>query len=204
MVDLHLQRELNNRILAEARLSHLPSPSPNTMPYHSNLNQVMANSVPMHAASNQYTVLPQEQHPQQSAPEFDFTLHSENNALGQELMYQQATIRKLINTLRTYDARIRELETRVLQPESKKGFEQEHNRARTMTYGPQPMFYHTSEYPIECKKGPEQEHDRRKTTIYGPQPMFCHGSEYPVEGIEGLNGDSDIAYAQQRPLTPSS
>jgi hypothetical protein len=171
------------------------------MPYHSNPNQIMANSVPMHTDS--CIVLPQQQHPQQSPPEFDFTLHGENNALGQELVNQQATIVKLINTLRTYDARILELDTRVSQLESKKGVEQEHDRARTMTYGPQPMFYHTSEYPIECKKGPEQEYDRARTTTYGPQPMFCHGSEYPVEGIEGLNGD-DVGYAQQRPLTPSS
>ncbi|KAH7236393.1 hypothetical protein BKA59DRAFT_533918 [Fusarium tricinctum] len=207
MVDLHLQRELNNRLLAEARLGHIPSPSPNLMAYQGNPSQFMANSVPIHAASSSFTVFPapqQQQPPQQSPLIFNSSPYDENNALGQEPMPQQASIATLINTLRSYDARISELHARVLQLESKKGVEQEHDRARTMAYGPQLMFYHASEYPANCKRGPEQEHDRARATTYGPLPMLYHGSEYPVEGIEGLNDGGSIAYTQQRPLTPSS
>ncbi|KIL86075.1 hypothetical protein FAVG1_10469 [Fusarium avenaceum] len=203
MVDLHLQRDFNNRILEEARLSHQPSPSPNLMAYQGISGPFMANTVPMHAASNSYTVFPPQQ-PQQFPPGFSPSLHGESNALGQELVRQQDTITMLINTLGTYDARIRELDARVSQVESKKGAEQEHDRARAMPYGPQPLFYHPSEYPVDCKRGPEQEHDRTRATTYGPLPMLYRGSEYPIEGIEGLNGGAGIAYAQQRPLTPSS
>ncbi|KAM0438264.1 hypothetical protein ACHAQK_006999 [Fusarium lateritium] len=170
MVDLHLQREINNRILVEARLGHLPSSSPNPVAY-GNPNPFMANSVP----------------PQQPSSELDFTPHGESNALIEELKHQQAFNQKLVNTLRTHDARIRGLEAKVLQLQ--------HDLARTATYRPQPMYYHSAEYP---------EQDRARTVGHGPQPMFNHGSEYPAEGIEGLNGSRDAAYTQQRPLTPSS
>lgn len=215
MVDLHLHRELNNRLLAEARLSQQPSPSPNLIAYQGNSGPFIVNSVPMHAASNSFTVFPPQQQqqppPQQSPPILNFSPYGENNALGHEPMRQQPTIATLINTLGVNNARICELDAKVRQLdavvsrlESKKGLEQEHDRARTMAYGPQPMFYHPSEYPADCKRGPEQEHDRAGATTYGPLPMLYRGSEYPVEGIEGLNGGAGIAYAQQRPLTPSS
>ncbi|KAM0244808.1 hypothetical protein ACHAP5_005931 [Fusarium lateritium] len=170
MVDLHLQRELNNRLLTEARLGRLPSSSPNPMAY-GNPNPFMGNSVPS----------------QQYSSEFDFTPYGENNALSQELKHQQGLIQKLINTLRAHDARIRELEAKISQ--------QQHDLARIATYGPQPMYYHSAEYPGQ---------DRARTVGHGPQPIIYHGSEYPAEGIEGLNGSHDAVHTQQRPLTPNS
>ncbi|KAF4991549.1 hypothetical protein FGRMN_7752 [Fusarium graminum] len=178
MVDLHLQRELNARLLAGARLG-LPSPSPNPipMPYRANSNQFMASPVSMHANPNPYGAIPQQaQQPQLAHPQFDFMPHGADPGIRQELDSQRANIRRLINTLRAYDNRISQLDTMVHQLKGRVA-------------------------QLERKRDIEQGHDRTRTVRYAPQPLFYGDSDYPIEGIEGSD---EVASSRSRPLTPGS
>ncbi|KAM0340752.1 hypothetical protein ACHAPU_010343 [Fusarium lateritium] len=187
MVDLHLQREINARLLAGARLG-LPSPSPNPMPmpYHANSNQFMASPVSMRSNPSPYGAIPQQQQPQLAHPQFDFTSHGANPGIRQELDSHGDNIRKLINTLRAYDDRISQLSRRVSQLERKKDIEQDHDRTRTVRYAPQPPFCDASDYPIEgIEDSSEVAYPRSRPLTPGSQTPFG-GNEDEKCGAAGF------------------
>ncbi|KAJ4253294.1 hypothetical protein NW762_010449 [Fusarium torreyae] len=188
MVDLHIKREINARLLAEARLGRLPSPAPNPVPflanpaqYNANPASFNANPVP-YANHNAYGAMPQQ--PQRvspaaptvmAAPELDghpVSLRNEIINIRQDLAAQRQESEMIINTLNALTAKVSSLEKQL----------------RAVT-------------GVEAQVRAMQDHERVRAAAY-PQPMFPMMMNYPEEGIEGRNGGPVLMHP--RPMTPRS
>ncbi|KAF4962015.1 hypothetical protein FSARC_9892 [Fusarium sarcochroum] len=188
MVDLHIKREANARLLAEARLGRLPSPAPNPMPFLGNPAPYNANPAPFnanpapYANHNPYGAMPQQHQrvspvapPVMTPPELDVypvALRNEILSLRQDLTAQRQESEMIINTLNALTAKVSGLEKQL----------------RAVT-------------GLEMQvRGTLQDHERTRAAAY-PQPMFP-GANYPEEGIEGRNGGP--VSMQPRLMTPRS
>ncbi|KAF5017132.1 hypothetical protein F66182_10980 [Fusarium sp. NRRL 66182] len=122
MVHLHLQRDVNSRLLAEARMSRFPSPPPNDMP-------CLANPVANAGNPVGYNDIPQQQQqPQRVSPMIsaaEMALRNEVTSLRQDVSLLRQEHELVVSSLQILTERVAKLEGRqaVLEAYPNQGIE---------------------------------------------------------------------------------
>ncbi|KAM0290783.1 hypothetical protein ACHAO9_004706 [Fusarium lateritium] len=128
--------------------------------------------------------------------EFDFTPYGESHALfpfSQELKHQQALIQKLINTLRSFDRRIRKLEVKALQhlllilhhARTKALDEDEYDSTKKVT--PRKRHATTLKHTPKAKKADSEDEDEYNSTKkVTPRKRYATKTETPKNAAKAV------------------